>query len=442
MFALIERFRNRNKHRKSKRRTTANVARRARLGNTLLRCEVLEDRQMLSAATTTLLQMHPALTNYGQPVDLAAKVTTSPPAAKGQGPTGTVQFVDVVNGDTVHPTVLGTVSLSTWCSTAHLVVNNLPVGSNSITAVYSGDANFTTSTSTAVVDTVGAAATRTTLLASGNPGVANSNVTFTAIVSGVRPACFGSTQIAAPTGTMNFTVDGGTAVAGTLVGTSNGSAIYQFTPATPLSLGTHSIVASYGGDTNYNASTSATLTEQIVAAVAGSVTVGTSTTPATLWGGRQTVGVSVTETVDGSGNGSVAPGATVTYTDTWRGISLSGATVTGVVFSSNGHQAEISGTANNTNGSIVTPVTFTMIIDSGTGQRFSKPSVSVSIIGAGINYCNTNLVATGGVAVTGTGSTTIPPLGIGPFRNFQNALSSIFSDFGQGFHGQFHGWRF
>jgi hypothetical protein len=62
--------------------------------------------------------------------------------------TGSVQFVDLLNGT---QTVLGTVPVSG--GTAVLPIA-LPSGLHSITAGYSGDANDTSSTSAALVETV------------------------------------------------------------------------------------------------------------------------------------------------------------------------------------------------------------------------------------------------------------------------------------------------
>src|SRR5262249_54454001 len=147
------------------------------------------------------------------------------------------------------------------------------------------------------------------LSASSNPGVQGTDVTFTAVVSGSPswqgwhawhgwPWWFGGHQQSSsstpPTGTVNFTIDGGTPVTGTLVGTSGGKAIYAFTTST-LTAVSHTVTASYSGDTNYGASSSHTLTEQIVAATAGSVTAGSDSSPLTLRGGETTFSVNVTQ---------------------------------------------------------------------------------------------------------------------------------------------------
>jgi Bacterial Ig-like domain (group 3)/Gametolysin peptidase M11 len=101
-------------------------------------------------------------------------------------------------------------------------------------------------------------ATTTTLASSPNPSVAGASVTFTATVSG-----------ASPTGAVAFT-DAGTAIAGcgavALVGSTNTRTAACTTSALPG--GSHTIVATYGGDAGNAASTSAALIQSVNAALA------------------------------------------------------------------------------------------------------------------------------------------------------------------------------
>ena len=83
-------------------------------------------------------------------------------------------------------TSLGTVSLTS--GTASFSTSSLAVGSHNITAVYGGDTNFTTSTSSpAVTQVVNKAATTTSVTAAPNPSVFGQSVTFTATVSATSP---------------------------------------------------------------------------------------------------------------------------------------------------------------------------------------------------------------------------------------------------------------
>lgn len=90
------------------------------------------------ASTTTALASSSSTSAYGQSVKFTA--TVSPATA-----TGTVQFFD-------GSTSLGTATQSG--GTASLSTSTLSVGTHSITATYSGNSNFTGSTSSAITQTV------------------------------------------------------------------------------------------------------------------------------------------------------------------------------------------------------------------------------------------------------------------------------------------------
>ena len=198
------------KSRRSRRRNGA--AQRRLLGSSLLRLEWLEDRRLLSTATATILEGFPSTSQYGQPVALVAKVTTSPSSAWGSGPTGTVDFF--LGSPT--GTSLGSATVTKrGTATLYQESTPLPVGAtDAIYAVYSGDPNFSGSQANGT-ETVNPASTTTVVSASPNPGVAGANVTFTATVSGTAPnwANNGGTTVP-PTGTVTFTVNGAAVPAG------------------------------------------------------------------------------------------------------------------------------------------------------------------------------------------------------------------------------------
>jgi len=142
----------------------------------------------------------------------------------------------------------------------------------------------------------GGSSTTTTLTSSLNPAGSGTSVTFTAKVTGN-----GSST---PTGVVTFN-DGATKLGtGTL---SSGQA--QFSTAA-LSIGGHSITAAYGGDTKNLASTSAILTETILA-VGGAMTntvVMSSSNPSTF-------GVPLTFTATVTTTNNSVPLNTVTFQD-------------------------------------------------------------------------------------------------------------------------------
>lgn len=188
------------------------------------------------AATTSKVTSSVNPSAYHQSVTFTAKVTSS-----GGTPAGTVSFKDGT-------TVLATKTLSGGSATYATAA--LAVGTHSITVVYNGNGNFKTSTSTALTQTVNKATTKTALASSKNPSTLGTAVTFTATITGQ----YGGTA----TGTVTF--KDGTKTLGT--GTVNSSNKATYTTST-LAVGTHSITATYGGDTHYKTSTSPVLSQVV-----------------------------------------------------------------------------------------------------------------------------------------------------------------------------------
>jgi len=147
-------------------------------------------------------------------------------------PTGTVNFMDGSN-------LLGNVTLSRY-GTATLKVTSLAVGTHSITAVYSGDANFVTSTSAALPQVVQKAKTSMGLTSSDSSSVHGQSVTFTATIKSAAGI---------PSGTVQF-MDNDTNLGGP-VDLSSGTAAYT---TSDLSVGRHAITAVYSGDDNFTSS--------------------------------------------------------------------------------------------------------------------------------------------------------------------------------------------
>ena len=192
-------------------------------------------------ATATLTTSSHAFT-VGQSITLTATVVQVSGFAI---PTGTVTFL---NGSTA----LGTANLNAQ-GVATLAVSTLPVGNQTITANYSGDATFNSSTAIPVTVAVTAAvpiqvSTTTTLTTSSSALPPGGSVTFTATV---RPVSGNGL----PTGTVTFLN------AATNLGAAalNPQGISAFTTTT-LPSGTASIVASYSGDSSFVASASSAVT--------------------------------------------------------------------------------------------------------------------------------------------------------------------------------------
>jgi hypothetical protein len=139
--------------------------------------------QTVNRASTTLTlssSLNPS--GLDSPVTFTATIT---PQYGGQA-SGTVTFKDGA-------TTLGSSGVSG--NAASLTTSGLAMGTHSITAVYSGDSNFTGSTSNTVSQVVTKATTTTTLLSSVNPSVQGKPVTFTAAVSSLAGTPTGKSPI-------------------------------------------------------------------------------------------------------------------------------------------------------------------------------------------------------------------------------------------------------
>jgi pectate lyase len=161
-----------------------------------------------TAGTTTTVASSQNPGTYGASVTFTATVTPSTA-------TGTVTFKD-------GSTTLGTGTLSG--GTATLSTSSLSVSSHSITAVYGGDTNYATSTTSTLTQTVNAGAPGAPTIGTATAGDTLASVTFTAPVSNGGAAITSYTVTSSP---------GGITAAGSaspiiVTGLTNGTA-YTFT---------------------------------------------------------------------------------------------------------------------------------------------------------------------------------------------------------------------
>lgn len=179
----------------------------------------------------------------GDDVTLSSQVTVVTPA---QGTVaGTVQFFNGASalGSPVAVDAQGRASLTT---------SRLPVGDNNITARYSGNAEFETSTSTGTVVTVNPGDVTVDLSSPYNPTVAGEEVLFDVSVSST------GTSVTQPTGEVKLF--SGSDLIGTVTLSRTGSAEYS-TDALPP--GVHRIRAVYQGDSNYYEADSARVSQVV-----------------------------------------------------------------------------------------------------------------------------------------------------------------------------------
>jgi hypothetical protein len=239
-----------------------------------------------ASTTTVSTSLTPSV--YGQSITFTATVTANTP---GSGtPSGSVTFEDGT-------TVLGTGTLNS-SGQATFTTATLGAGAHSISAIYGGDGNFTTSTSSTLSQTVNQDATSTVVVSSINPTVSGQAVTFTATVTANAPGS------GTPTGSVTF--KDGTTTLGT--GTLNSQGVAALT-TTALGAGTHTIKAVYGGDSNFLVSTSAGITQTVTKA-STATSVASSANPAVY---SQAITFTATITVNAPGGG--VPTGTVTFKD-------------------------------------------------------------------------------------------------------------------------------
>ena len=188
-------------------------------------------------ATSNSISASANPTVYGRSVSFTARLKT----ATGIAPTGSITFKD-------GGTTLGTLTLNDGEAT--LETSTLSIGSHSITAIYAGNADIDGRTSSALAHIVEKTTSITSLSGTPNPSKFKQAVLFTATVK--------SSTEGIPGGSVTFK-DGGTTLA-TLALNSHGIATYT---DSALIVGSHSLTATYAGNTNFDASTSTKLLQTV-----------------------------------------------------------------------------------------------------------------------------------------------------------------------------------
>jgi hypothetical protein len=235
------------------------------------------------SATALVSSANPSV--FGQSVTFTATVTGTGPI-----PTGTVTFLDGA-------TTLGTGALN-GSGVATFTTSALAVASHPITASYGGDVTFAVSTSPVVNQVVNKASTAAALVSNINPSAFGQAVTFTATVTAVAPGT------GTPTGTVTF-LDGAVTLG---TGALNGSGVATFTTSA-LSVASHPITASYGGDATFAVSTSPVVNQAVNKA--NTVTALVSNLNPSTSGQAVTFTATVTAVAPGTGT----PAGTVTFLD-------------------------------------------------------------------------------------------------------------------------------
>jgi Bacterial Ig-like domain (group 3) len=205
------------------------------------------------AATATTLGAAPNPAAAGQDTTFSAAVTVTRPGAGT--PTGVVQFAE--RGGFAFDTV-GLDSLAHASTVAYAFA-----GLYTLDANYFGDMHFNAS-SGSVATRVTKASTSTLLTISPNPAAPGATISFSAVVAVQPPGDV------APTGSLQFTIDG--APVGAAVGLGNGVIGYQGSLVAPPGNRTYLVAVSYSGDDDTEPSSASVAVTVAAPALAASAT--------------------------------------------------------------------------------------------------------------------------------------------------------------------------
>jgi sugar lactone lactonase YvrE len=338
----------------------------------------------IETTTTALLSsLNPS--TFGQSATFTATVA----ATAGGTPTGTVTFSDGSN-------VLGTVSLSG--GQAVLSTSALAAGGHFIVASYGGSATYQSSVATALTQTVEAASSSLGLTSNINPSVYNQAVTFTALV---MPQFGGSA-----TGTVTFFDFQDASTLGTAPVIGNHATLTLST----LPTGTGYIAASYSGDSNFTASLSHELFQEVKKA--GTTTALHSSLNPAFAGQSITYTATVTDQFAGALSGAVnfESGGTVLGSAT----PVNGQASISVPFSTSGSYSITAKYVGDVNNAGSTSPALKQVVDKNASSTAVVSSLNPSIVGESVKFTAT-------VTVTASGS----PTGTVTFKSGATTLGEV-----------------
>ncbi len=341
--------------------------------------------QTVEEATTITLTSSLNPSPVGQNVTFTATVAVSS-AGGGVTPTGTVTFM---NG----ATVIGAPQTPPPSGIVTFTTNALPIGSNPITAVYSGDATTQVAGITsAVLNQIVQAQSTINLVSSLNPSTFGTQITFTATVT--------SSSTTAATGKVTFMNGAASIGTGTLSG-SPGTATLNIST---LPVGTDNITAVYPGDNNNSGATS-NVVPQVVNAASTATAVASSVNPSAF---QQSVTFTVTVTAP-TGSGNLT--GTVTIADTFKGVTTNLAT--GLTLNGSGQATYATTTlaiglhsivasySGDTDHAVSSSTALTQTVQEGTTTALTS-SLNPSTQGQNVTFTATVTAGPGGVTPDGT----------------------------------------
>ncbi len=267
--------------------------------------------------TATAVSSNPTSANIGQPLTVTATVTDTTTGHTATVPTGAVTFMDTVGSTTVSLNGGSAVNLSAGHATL-TAVSLSGAGTHTITANYVGITGSYLASSNTTILTV----SKTPVTVS---GPASQPVQVTNGQSGsVAITVMGPySGFAVPTGTLSYSLldsSNASVASGTptlTAGNTNSSATVAI--ASSLASGNYTVSVTYGGDSNYAATSTATTVQVLVGQI----------TPTITWAPSAaiTYGTALAGLLNASAaNGSTAVAGSFAYTATPQGGSASAVT--------------------------------------------------------------------------------------------------------------------
>jgi len=235
--------------------------------------------------------------------DIAPTGVSAPSGQANGTATGTATFLD--GSSTMATTLVSSLS------TAEYATRDLPIGPHTLVVKYSGDASFNAVTSTPITFTVTKSDTFSffenagAFFFDGYP--AGQPHVFTVAVAA---SSFGFVP---PTGTITFQLDGGSPITPTL--TNGNGTLYGTMTLNSPTVGSHSLTATYSGDSNYNGSTVSETFTVVASSLLTTTTTIAITSPSDPSKITPSTPVTLTATVHGGAGSTTPPTGQVVFAD-------------------------------------------------------------------------------------------------------------------------------
>jgi len=353
------------------------------------------------ATTCNVSSVSPASPTYGQSVTITLSFNPTCSNCQTPGPpSGTITFYS--NGSSI-----GSTSNSSGAPSTSLTVTSLAAGTDELSCSYSGGNGWASGGGGNFAVIVSKASSSTAVSSSASSSTVGQSVTFTATVSG---------SSGTPTGTVTF-LNGSTSL-----GTGSLSGGHATFTTSSLAVGSYSISASYGGDSNFNSSSSSTIT-QTVNKANPSTSVTSSINPSVF-------GQSITFKATISGSGFTPTGSVTFYdgsTSLGSGTLSSGQATFSTAAESVGSHSITAHYSGDSNFNAITSSALTQTVNKATTSASVTSSLNPALPGQTVKFTASISVSSPG-AGTPTGTVTFldgsTSLGTGTLGGLQASFST------------------